>query len=355
MKQIKPVLQKLYRSAQFFDETDRTQYVRMDTNESVDGLPEDFVKETLGKVTPTMLATYPNPKKCTEAIASYLGVKREKVLLTNGSDAAIKMFFEVYINEGDRVIIASPAFEMYEVYCKMYGAVPVNVNYKEDFAFPREEYMQELKKGAKLAIITNPNNPTGTALDEKSVREILDIAKKQDTLVMIDEAYYWIYDKTMLSLLEDYHNMLLLRTFSKILGLAGIRLGVAVADEEMIQDLKKVALSAGVNTLALLFGEELIKRPDLIDKLVSDFKREKNYFKEQLEKNSIEYLDTDANYLLLPFDGDPVNVKNELKKEGILVAFKMNKYLRVNIGNEILIDKFITAYGKWKKCEGECE
>lgn len=344
MKQVKPILQKLYRSAQFFNEMDRTQYIRMDGNESVDGLPEDFVKRVLDKVTPAMLAAYPNPKNCTEAVARYLGVDREMVFMTNGSDAAIKMFFEVFVGENDRVVIASPAFEMYEVYCNMYGATAINTKYGEDFSFPFNSYIEEIGKGAKLAIITNPNNPTGTVLDETTIRKILDVAKANDTLVMLDEAYYWIYDKTMLHLIKEYPNVLLLRTFSKILGLAGIRLGFAVANEDMIQDIKKVAAPAGVNTVALLFGEEIMNHPNIINVLVSDFCFEKKYLKTELEKNGIEYLDTESNYVLIPAGDDYKSVLEHLKSDGILISYKMDKYFRVNIGNKEATDKFVKSF-----------
>ena len=344
MKQIKSVLKKLYRSAQFFNEMDRTEYVRLDGNESVDGLPESFVNKVLDKISPAMLATYPNPKKCTEAIAAYLGIDRENVLVTNGSDAAIKMFFEVYIEENDDVIIASPAFEMYEVYCNMYGAKAHNCLYSDAFDFPVDEFVDHINKGAKLAIITNPNNPTGSVLDEQRIRHILDVAERNDTLVMIDEAYYWIYDQTMLHLLREYSNVVILRTFSKILGLAGLRLGFAVAGKDMILDLKKVAPPAGVNTIALLFGEEIMNNPDVIEKLVSDFREEKEYFKNKLKNAGIEYLDTNSNYLLIPAGDNYSSVLEKLKNDKILIAYKMKKYYRVNIGNQESIDKFISSF-----------
>lgn len=346
MKQIKPILKNLYRTAQFLSDMDRLEYIRMDANESVDGLPEEFIQNVLKKVTPDMLAAYPNPRKCTEAVASYLGLDREMVFMTSGSDQAIKMFFEVYIGEGDRVVIASPAFEMYEVYCNMFGGTAVNVLYKEEFAFPMDEYLAEIRKGAKLAIITNPNNPTGSVISEDEVKLILDAALENDTLVMIDEAYFWIYGETMLPLIEKYSNVVLMRTFSKLLGLAGVRLGFAVANQEMIQDLKKVAASSGVNTIALLFGEEIMTHPYIIDELIKNFKREKQYFKEKMRINKIEYIDTESNYLLIPISDNPRELVDKIKEEGVLVSCKMGRYIRVNVGNENAIDKFIAAYKK---------
>lgn len=347
MKQIKPVLKKLYRSMQFFNEIDRTEYIRMDGNESVDGLPESFVRSVLNKVTPAILASYPNPKNCTESVARYLGVDRESVFLTNGSDAAIKMLFEVFVEAGDKVVIASPAFEMYEVYCNMFGAIAVNKYYSDGFVFPLQEYISEIEKGAKLAIITNPNNPTGTVIDEQTVKRILDVAKRNDTLVMVDEAYYWIYNESMIHLLSEYPNMVILRTFSKLLGVAGLRLGFAVGGRDLIQDMKKVAPPAGVNAIALLFGEEIINSPDLIDCLVHNFKTEKEYFKIQMELNNIDYIDTESNYFLIPAGENYRTVQQKMKDEGILIAYKMGKYYRVNVGNKETVDRFVSAFCRY--------
>lgn len=345
MKQIKPVLKKLYRSAQFFNKTERVDYIRLDGNESVDGLPEEFVRDVLGSITPSQLAAYPNPRKCTEAVANYLGVNRENVILTNGSDAAIKMIFEVYIDENDKVIIASPAFEMYEVYCKMHGGNAVIVRYDENFEFPFSEYMAEIEKGAKLAIITNPNNPTGTVLKEDEILKIVEAAEKNDVLLMIDEAYYWIYNKTIINYISQYSNLIVLRTFSKILGIAGLRLGMAVANEDVILDMKKVAPPAGVNVIALLFGEKIIGNPSLMEKLLSDFKREKAYLISKLRENLIPYIDTRSNYVLIETDVKDYKVLlSKFKDKGILISFKMGKYLRINVGKECYMDRFIEAY-----------
>lgn len=345
MKQIKTTLKKLYRSAQFFNETERTDFIRLDGNESVDGLPEAFVREILSGITSNQLATYPNPRRCTEAVAKYLGVDREEVLLTNGSDAAIKMLFEVYVNEGDRVIIASPTFEMYEVYCRMYGAIPVTLSYGEGFVFPYGEYLDEIKKGAKLAILTNPNNPTGTVMSQNELVKLIEAAEENDVLMMVDEAYYWIYDKTVTGLIDKFRNLVILRTFSKILGIAGLRLGMAISNKDLILDLKKVAPSAGVNVLALLFGEKIIDNQMLISKLISDFRREKEYLISRLEQNYIPYIATDSNYVLIKVDDKNIQeVLAEFKDKGILVSFKMNKYLRVNVGHEEYMDAFVKAY-----------
>lgn len=345
MKQIKPILGKLYRSAQFFNEMERTDYIRLDGNESVDGLPEDFVKNTLGEITAKQLAAYPNPRRCTEAVADYLGVKREEILLTNGSDAAIKMLFEVYVNAGDRVIIAAPCFEMYEVYCHMHGAEPVILNYGEDFEFPYDAYLSELQKGAKLAIITNPNNPTGTVLPEDALLDIISAAEKKDVLLMIDEAYYWIYEKTIVPQIKKHNNLVVLRTFSKILAIAGLRLGVAIANEDLITDLKKVTPPAGVNTIALLFGEKIIKDKSLIKKLIDTFKVDKGYLISRLQENNIPYVNTDSNYVLIKLKVEnPKKILDRFKDKGVLVSYKMNQYLRVNIGSKKYMDAFIDAY-----------
>lgn len=346
MKQLKANYKNVFRTAQYFNELDRTQYIRMDGNESIDGLPKDFVKKVLAEIDSNYLATYPNTKKCTEAVAEYLGLDRENVLMTNGSDSALKMIFEIYVDNDDRVLMTNPTFEMYGVYTSMYGANCVRIEYDDAFEFPYEEYVAELKKGAKLAIIVNPNNPTGSVLNYYRLIELIEIAEAQGTIVIVDEAYFWFYDKTVTDKIKSYNNLIVLRTFSKIMGLAGIRLGFVAANEEIINDIKKVAPAAAVNTVALKFGEHLMKETAVIESLVADYKKNKQYLLEQLSKYGIQYLNTEANFVLIPCDADLKMVYEQFKEEKILIACRFGKYIRINIGNPSVTDEFIKAYNK---------
>ncbi len=350
MKQLKENYKNFNRTAQYFDELDRNKYIRMDGNESIDGLPKTFVEEVLHNFDANSLATYPNPKRCAEYIAQWANVPRESILVTNGSSVAIKMIFEIYADNGDRIVMTNPTFEMYGVYAAMYGAYPAKVNYNDDFVFPYDEFRKEIENGAKIAVIVNPDNPTGSALEQEKLLKLIETAREKGTIVIVDEAYFGYYNQTVIDKILLYDNLIVLRTFSKIMGLAGIRLGFVAANESIIKDIKQVSSNADANVIALKFGEQLMQRKDIWEKLVDDFKREKQYLEEKLTENHIPYIHTESNYVLIPCDRDLKQIYQEFKGEGILVACRFNKYIRINIGNENVTNTFINVYKKIIKC-----
>lgn len=350
MEQLKETYRQVIRTANYFSDLNRTQYIRMDGNESIDGLPEEFVKDVLSEIDSNYLATYPNQKQCTEAIANKVNIPKENIFVTNGSDRAIKMIFEVYVDKNDRVIMTNPTFEMYGVYVTMYGAKPVKVDYEigdqKEFEFPFEKYMAEIKKGAKMAVIVNPDNPTGAVIEPDQLIQLLDYAEKSNILVVVDEAYYGFYDISVIRKILQYKNLIVLRTFSKIMGLAGVRLGFLAANEDIIYDVKRIAAPAAVSTIALKFGEKLMKRSEVLEQLFSNYKREKEYLERKLSENNIPYVNSHANFLLIPCKGDLKAVYEAFKENGILIACKLDRYIRINIGNEQVTDEFIRVYRK---------
>lgn len=346
MKQLKSNYRKFERTAQYFNELERNKYIRMDGNESIDGLPPEFVEEVLKEIDANILATYPNPRKCAEYIADWINVSKENILVTNGSSYAIKMIFEIYADYNDRIIMTNPTFEMYGVYAAMYGACPISVSYADDFLFPYENFMEEMERGAKIAVIVNPDNPTGSVLEQDKLIKLVEIAREKETIVIVDEAYFGYYDKTIVDKILMYDNLIVLRTFSKIMGLAGIRLGFVAANENIIKDIKQVSSNADANVIALKFGEKLMQRKDILEKLIDDFKREKAYLEKMLAEHNISFVKTYSNYVLIPCDKDLKQVYQSFKKEGILIACRFNKYIRINVGNEKITEAFIKAYNK---------
>ena len=159
--------------------------LRLDMNENVSGLPEKFVKEIFSNVNPGYLATYPEYKRLKEKIAIHNGLKPENICLSNGSDAAIKYIFEAYISPNDKVLITDPAFAMYQVYCDIFNAKPVKVEYNRDLSFPKKKFLGKISKDIKMAVIVNPNNPTGSLLNKHDLIDIVKKSAKNNILVII--------------------------------------------------------------------------------------------------------------------------------------------------------------------------
>jgi len=342
MPKIKTHLKDLYRLK--IEEKNRPSYLRLDMNESVDGLPESFVKMVISKINSNFLATYPEYRKLEEKIAEHNHLLPENICLSNGSDAAIKYIFDAFVNHGDKVLLTDPTFAMYLVYCRMFNAKPIIAQYN-DFSFPVSSFIKMIKPGLKLAVLVNPNNPTGSIISPEDLRRILKKAKINNTLLVVDEAYFYFYPKTIIRAVKEFDNLIVLRTFSKLCGLATLRLGYAAADADIIESLRKVRPTFDVNGLAVLFAEKLLHKPEIIRAAIKTVNDGKKYLIQQLHKAKIEYISGQANFILIKCGLRAEEITEKLAKKRILISsgFKqsfLKNYIRVSVGSQKAMENF---------------
>ncbi len=226
--------------------------LRLDFNENTVGC-SPAVLRALRKVTPEQLAMYPEYEKSVRRLAASFGVRPAEMLLTNGVDDALRLLMEVFIEPGDTVLIPEPTFSMYRFFSQVAGARIVSVRYDEAMNFPLEETLRELARSPHILFIANPNNPTGTLLDEAALAQILDAARR--TLVLVDEAYFDFAGITVLPWIRRRPNLVVSRTFSKAEGLAALRLGALFARADVIAGMRRAFTPYPVNSLALVAAE----------------------------------------------------------------------------------------------------
>ncbi len=316
----------------------RNGYLRFDMNENVSGLPVSFVKRAMAKVTPDCLAMYPEYGALERAIARHDGVRPENICLSNGSDAAIKYIFDAYISFGDQVLLTDPTFAMYPVYCKMFMAKPIIVEYSGSFDFPYKKFMQKLVPGVRMAVLVNPNNPTGSVIVPSRLRQIIKRAKMAGAILVIDEAYFYFYPHSAVKLVKEYDNLIVLRTFSKLCALACLRVGYAVAHPGLIDAINKVKPTFDVNGLGVILAEKLVDNPRVIKKMIIDVMLGKKFLINKLAGEGIKHRGGNANFVLIDCAGAQEDISDALKRKGILVSsgFKqpfLKDYIRVTVGN----------------------
>lgn len=352
MPRIKPHLKHLHRTQT--DGKSRRGYLRLDKNEGVPGLPEDLVKDILSEINPEYLATYPEYRILQEKVAIHNKLKPENVILSNGSDAAIKYIFDAYISPGDKILLTDPTFAMFSVYCNMFNAKSVIVEYKPDLSFPKKEFMNRISPDIKMAVVVNPNNPTGYASDQNELNTIITKTSKEGVLTIVDEAYFYFYPESVIKEVTNYKNLIVLRTFSKLFGLAAVRLGYAAACPEIIEHLRKVKSMYDVNGLAVLFAEKILDNPDIIQDLIEFANEGKKYLSQKLRDYGIEYKEGWANFVLIKCGHRVDEIVRKLAEKNILVSggFKQNflkDYIRVTIGNKMIMEQFWDSFIKiWK-------
>ncbi len=284
-------------------------------------------------------------------IAAYARVPAEQVMITNGSDQGIDLIFRTFTGASDTVCIPSPSFAMFYQCAGIMGNKILEPAYElPNLAYPMNTVMNAVGKGAKLVIICNPNNPTGTLLPLKDIEQIVKKAAGKKCMVYIDEAYYEFSQVTAAPLVKKYPNLIITRTFSKAFGLAALRIGYVLSQKQNISEMQKVlgpydinmpacrAASAALNDVASTraYASEVMTRAK---RLIEDFFR----------KQKITFYPSGANFILFK----PNNVQktyNTLREAGILTRPRSGQNiegtLRLSIGTVAQMKKFIRIFRK---------
>lgn len=278
----------------------------LDKNENLDTALEAVLHGVLLELPSRALNTYPEAGETYRKLARWLGVAPEQLLLTPGSDGAIRLVFEAFVEQGDAVVHTSPTFAMYPVYSQMFGADVYPLEYaktdKGPHLDPQVILDTLLKYKPKLLCLPNPDSPTGTVLASEVLREILTVCESTRTLLLLDEAYHPFYEWTAVPWTEASRNLVVARTFAKAWGAAGLRIGYAVAHPETIALLHKMRPMYEVNTVAVEFMSRLLDKSAEMMKSVARINEGKCYFQEEMQSLGFDVLPTAGNFLHVAFD-----------------------------------------------------
>ncbi|NJL53851.1 histidinol-phosphate aminotransferase family protein [bacterium] len=291
-------LKQLYRIREPVSQ-DRDALVLLDRNERLAPLPNQFVEHLKSLLTSEVFTCYPVQDDLLSRLSQFLELSPSNLLLTAGSDAAIKALYQAYVGEGDRVVMLSPSYAMYPVYAQMFQAEAVKVPFAPDLSLDSDQLLTSICSGVRLVMLANPNQPTGTLLPESLLRQILSRAAEVDALVAIDEAYYPFSQTTVLSWLQDYPHLVMTRTFSKAAGLAGLRIGFVAGHPDIIGNLYKVRSVHDVNSMALLVAEQILDCSDAIEDYVVEVELGKALLARRVQQLGLVPLPTHTNFMLI--------------------------------------------------------
>jgi len=318
MVQPKKHLIDIHRSA--LEKYDRTRYLRLDKNENTSNIPAFLLKKGKAGITPELISTYPQVYLLYEKLSRYLSLDENCILITAGSDAAIKNVFEVFINPQDEVIIPDPTYAMYEIYARLYQATLHKVPYGLDLSFSMETLRLSVTEKTKLIALANPNSPTGCVFSPKELVDLIKFTEQRNILLLIDEAYYPYYPYSLIQYVKSYTNLIVTRTFSKAFGLASLRLGYAAAHPELIRSLSKFRPNYETNGLAVLFGCLLLDNPDVVEKNVRDAIEGREFLADEMSKMGFFSYPSQTNFLNIKVGKRLVIPLTEyLNKKGILI------------------------------------
>ena len=346
MYYLDPKVENLYR---IFDQNERKGYLRLDLNENPGGLPNDFITKVLGTITPQFVSQYPETLHFTEVLAEFLGTDIQHLCLVNGSAEGIRYIIQAFTSPEGRVVGVVPSYFMFQVYSEMYGRNFVKVPYNDDLTMDVNNIIREMTDDTQLLILLNPNNPMGNVYSDEEFELIIKTAKEKQITVLVDEAYHYFYPKTFIKYaLEDEH-VFVTRTFSKLFSLAGCRLGYVAGWPEGVKMVQKLCTPHNTNAFAMKFAEEIITHPEVLQSLIDNFKKGRQYLIETLDENGYKHKGEAGNFIFIKVNTDaPTIVKRMKEEKKILIKSypdvgEFGTCLRVSIGEKMYMERFCEA------------
>jgi histidinol-phosphate aminotransferase len=306
---------------------------KLDANENPYG-PSPKVAQALASYQGYHIYPDPQQRRVREALADYAGSTPDHIVAGVGSDELIDLLLRLFVTQGDSVIDCVPTFGMYASFVSVVGGELVSVPRTKVFDIDIDGIRKAAKKGAKMVFLASPNNPTGNLVDEASVRQLLGL----DMVVVVDEAYYEFAGSTVASLVLQYPNLVVLRTFSKWAGLAGIRLGYGIMDPAVAERLMvakppyNLSVAAEVALLASLEDRAL-----LLSRVQSIVAERDNLFAQLLKIPGLVPLPSSTNFILCHLtEWQGYSIYHELSRRGIFVRYYntpvLQDYIRVSVG-----------------------
>jgi histidinol-phosphate aminotransferase len=309
--------------------------LRLDMNESTTGC-SPYVLQKLQKMDAKKLALYPPREPGEYMLAQHLSRSPGQVLLTNGADEGIDLLCRAYLDPGDEVIVVVPTFAMYEIFAMVPGGkvIRVSTTAEEDFRFPTEKVLQAITPRTRIIVVTNPNNPTGVAVDRFTIIKIIQAAP--DAAILVDEAYFDFYGHSIIDQVGMLPNLFVARTFSKAYGLAGIRLGVLVGPSHHIAVLRRICAPFNVNACALELLREALLDRQFINNYVKQVKETRDWFSKQLEELGFKVWPSEGNFVLTQFGNEKKDLLKQLREWGIALRDRPDcpGCVRITIGKQ---------------------
>ena len=313
----------------------RSGKLRLDFNENTSGC-SPAVRRALAQLTTKQLAMYPEYQAPTRRIARYLGVSPEELLLTNGGDDALRVFFDAFVDSGSSILICEPTFPMYRYYAEIYGARIAALRYGSEMEFPLDGVITALRKKPRVLFIANPNNPTGTLFQKEGLRRILKTATH--TAVVMDEAYGEFSGFSAMPWIRRYPQLFVAKTFSKVAGLAALRLGAVIACKDSLAPVRRAMPPFPVNLAALVAAEAALNDRVTMKRYVDGVKRLRAWFAAKLEEFGMKTYPSAGNFLLANFGPSGPALFQKLEKQGILLRERSKDigpgFVRITIGTQ---------------------
>jgi histidinol dehydrogenase len=321
--------------------------IKINQNENPFDMPEEIKQEVERRLMDRAWSRYPDfvPSELLEKLAKHAGWKAEGTLAGNGSNELIQATLMVTVGQGARVLLCEPTFTLYRQIVTVMGGEVLSVPLTDKLEFDIDAIERELHK-VDVLILCSPNNPTGSRIDEK---DLIYLAQNFKGIIVVDEAYQEFSGKTVVPLLNELPNLIVLRTFSKAMAMAGLRVGYFLSSPEITREVHKATLPYNLNVFSATAAEVACEKYELIqptvDKIISERER---LFSELQAIKGVEVVPSQANFMLAKTPVKPKEIFEALLERDILIRDvskypMLSEYVRISVGAPEENDKLIAA------------
>ena len=318
--------------------------LRLDFNENTCGCSPRVIEFLREQLSAEQLTVYPEYGQTRAELAAFFGVQPAELLLTNGTDEAIQVVLNTYVDDGDEVVLLRPSYAMYRFYAQVAGAAIREVDYRPGtLEFPLDELLGTIGPSTRAVLIANPNNPTGTAVSLEGIEQIL--RQASSAAVLIDEAYFEFCGITALGLLAHCGNLFISRTFSKVYGMAAMRLGCLFSRPQNIAFLHKAQSPYSVNTLAALAARAAIQDRAYVQTNVAEVLAARELLYQELDRLKIPYFRSQGNFVLVRMGDRAIEIRDRLREAAVLVrdrSYEIDGCVRVTVGTRAQVRVFLS-------------
>lgn len=315
-------------------------WIKLNTNENPYP-PSPKVVQAISKAAKLNLQIYPDPVSLDlrKSIGKYYKIQLDRVIIGNGSDEILRMILETYINPGEIIFSLYPSYPLYKVLSEIHSGKNRLIQLTPEFDLP------EWKKTwqGKILFIANPNSPTGGLFDYKKIGRICELF---NGIIVLDEAYVDFAPQSGLSLLLQYPNLIITRSFSKSYSLAGLRIGFALGSKNIISELNLVKDSYNINRISQIAAKSALEDKTYFQKTRTKIIHTRNYLVNELKKMGFYIFPSEANFIFtIPSDKNGKALYQYLNKKKILVRYwdlpRLREGIRITVGTEHQINRLL--------------
>lgn len=315
----------------------RQDKIRLGMNEYLPSMPDQLFSKIMASFTNEIASSYPEVNQAYNSLSNFLSQPRDRILITSGADMAIRITLDTFCSFGDEISTISPTFAMYKIHANLLGCKLVEKKCDKNGVNTVKDLLSLVGLKTKIVILSNPNGVTGFLFSILNLRKLIKKAEKQNTLVVIDETYVDFSGINTEQLIDEFSNVVIIRSFSKNIGFAGLRIGYILTSEYLAEMIEKFKPMMEINSFAVQAIKIVCSNKKYLKSAVKNIITSRKNFSLGLKKLNYQTIERDGNFVLVYFGKDREKICKLLEDNNVeykVLPEPLSKYIRLTVGTD---------------------